>query len=259
MTSLDRIKSEWEFLAQQDALFSILTDESKIGGKWEIEEFMTTGEKEIETVMGHLAQLNVCIEYGGKALDFGCGVGRLTQPLAQRFDSCVGVDISEKMIQIAESFNRQANCDYICSSDVRLPFEDESFSFIYTNIVLQHMPHSLADGYLRQFVRILQPGGVAVFGVQDSYAISNISSFVARARQVLHLRSRIKAILKIDSADMEMHCLPEDAVRRAVFPAKIVSTQFTNSAAKDFNGSLAYLDQTPCSGYIGKQYCVVKP
>jgi hypothetical protein len=57
---------------------------------------------------------------------------------------------------------------------------------------------------------------------------------------------------------MQMHCLPERAVRRALHPAKVADIQLTNTAAKDFNGQLVYLRQPPAAGYIGKQYCVVK-
>jgi hypothetical protein len=57
---------------------------------------------------------------------------------------------------------------------------------------------------------------------------------------------------------MQMHCLPERVVRRALGSAGIVDIQFTNTAAKDFNGELVYLRQGPASGYVGKQYCVVK-
>jgi hypothetical protein len=56
-----------------------------------------------------------------------------------------------------------------------------------------------------------------------------------------------------------MHCLPERVVRRAIGSARIVDIQYTNTAAKDFNGELVYLRQAPTSGYVGKQYCVTKP
>jgi hypothetical protein len=62
---------------------------------------------------------------------------------------------------------------------------------------------------------------------------------------------------------MQMHCLPEAIVRRtlasAKIPAIIVDVRFTNTAARDFNGKLVYLDQAPASGYVGKQYCVIAP
>ena len=57
---------------------------------------------------------------------------------------------------------------------------------------------------------------------------------------------------------MQMHCLPELVVRRALGSARIVDIQYTNTAAKDFNGELVYLRQGPTSGYVGKQYCVTE-
>jgi SAM-dependent methyltransferase len=258
MTSLDRLKNDWESLAEGDALSAILTDASKTAGRWSIEEFMATGDAEIGTVMRHLASLHCIPDCNGAALDFGCGVGRLTQALAQRFASCVGVDISQSMIQTADFFNQHAHCRYVTNSDVRLPFSDDSFSFIYSNIVLQHMPRRFSKRYLKEFERILAPGGVLVFGVQDSFAIHGVSSLLTRIRHVLRIRSRIKVALRLGPGDMQMHCLPERVVRDALGSAKIVDIQLTKTAAKDFNGKLAYLRQTPASGYIGKQYCVVK-
>jgi SAM-dependent methyltransferase len=259
MTSLDKLKNAWEGLASRDALSAILTDDSKTGGKWNVAEFMATGDAEIETVMSHLAAIGHPPDFTGAALDFGCGVGRLTQALAKRFASCVGVDISEQMIQQADSLNQCQHCRYIANSSPHLPFDDGRFAFVYSNIVLQHVPRALAKKYLREFVRVLAPGGVLVFGVQDSFAAPDLSSRMVRIRHVLHLRSRIRVALKRGGGDMQMHCLPEAIVRRALAPAKIVDVQFTNTAARDFNGRLVYLDHPPASGYIGKQYCVSAP
>jgi SAM-dependent methyltransferase len=254
--TLDKLKSDWEGLAERDALWAILTDGSKAGGKWNVAEFMATGDAEIETVLSYLAGIDHMPDCKGAALDFGCGVGRLTQPLARHFALCVGVDISQQMIQKAESLNQYAHCRYVANSDATLPFTDASFSFIYSNIVLQHVPPRFSEEYLREFVRVLAPGGVLVFGVQDSLA--GISSLLMRARMVLRIRSRIKSALGVSAGDMQMHCLPESVVRGALGSARVVDIQFTNTAAKDFNGKLVYLRQAPTSGYVGKQYCVVK-
>jgi SAM-dependent methyltransferase len=259
MSNLEKLRNAWEGLAERDALSAILTDDSKAGGKWNIAEFMATGDAEIETVMNHLARIGHAPDPGGAALDFGCGVGRLTQALARRFASVVGVDISKHMIEQAESLNQYAHCRYIASSAARLSFDDASFSFIYSNIVLQHVPRPLARNYLREFVRLLAPAGVLVFGVQDSFAAPNLSSRLVRIRHVVHLRSRIRVALKRGAGDMQMHCLPERIVRRALGSAQIVDIQFTNTAARDFNGKLLYLEQPPASGYVGKQYCVIAP
>jgi SAM-dependent methyltransferase len=258
MTDLDKLKDDWEQLAERDALWAILTDGSKLGGKWNVADFMATGEAEIEAVMHYLRKTHCIPNFAGAALDFGCGVGRLTQPLARRFASCVGIDISQQMIQKAGSLNRYEHCSYVANSEARLPFADASFSFIYSNIVLQHVPRPFSEAYLREFVRVLAPGGVLVFGVQDSLEEQYFSSLLVRVRQVLRLRTRIKVVLGLCPGNMQMHCLPEAVVRSALGSARVADIQYTNTAAKDFNGKLVYLEQPPTTGYVGKQYCVVK-
>ena len=51
MSTLDNLKNAWEGLAGRDALSAILTDDSKTGGKWDLAEFLATGDAEIETVI----------------------------------------------------------------------------------------------------------------------------------------------------------------------------------------------------------------
>jgi len=256
MTSLAAIKNAWEDLAEQDAMGAILTDPSKVGGRWDLREFMQTGEAEVETVLGHLTRIGEIPDFGGTALDFGCGVGRLTQALASRFASCVGVDISTLMIRNAVTLNQHEHCSYQLVTGKVLPFADGTFSFIYSNIVLQHVPRKYAIGYLREFERVLKPGGILVFGVQDCFAAPDFASKMIRMRHVLRLRSRLRAALG-RSGDMQMHLFPERLVHRALSGCRLVDVQVTNTAAKDFNGRLRYLDEAPTLGYVGKQYCVV--
>ena len=258
MTSLTALKNAWEDLAERDALGAILTDPERVGGKWNLGEFMATGEAENDIVMDHLSAIGHLPEFEGKALDFGCGVGRLTQAMAWRFTSCVGVDISTQMIKNAESLNQHAHCRYQVVAGPLLPFVDGSFSFIYSNIVLQHVPRKYAVAYLREFERVLKPGGILVFGVQDRFEDSDFSSRMVRLRHILRLRSRLRSVMGRGGSDMQMHCLPERLVRGALRRARIVDVQLTNTAAKDFNGRLAYLDRAPARGYVGKQYCAVK-
>jgi SAM-dependent methyltransferase len=168
------------------------------------------------------------------------------------------VDISQTMIQRAQSLNELPHCQYVTTSGTPLPFPAEAFSFVYSNIVLQHIPQRFAKEYLREFVRVLAPGGLLVFGVQDSFAMPNLSSLLTRARHILRLRSRVDVALRIGSGDMQMHCLPERVVRQVLGSAKVLDVQFTNTAAKDFNGKLVYLQRPPESGYVSKQYCVTK-
>jgi SAM-dependent methyltransferase len=256
MSTLDSLRDDWEQLAEQDALWAILTDSTKVDGKWELAEFMATGKAEIATVMSYLSRIKCIPNCKGSALDFGCGVGRITQALAPEFATCVGLDISQQMIDKATTFNQFRNCTYVASSESRLPFANESFIFIYSNIVLQHVPPQFAIEYVREFVRILAPGGVLLFGVQDAFI--GVSSMLTRVRNLVQLRSRIKRALGKPVGNMQMYCLPEQEIRTALGDAHIVDIQYTNIGAKDFNGNLVYLPRPLSSGYVGKQYCVMK-
>jgi SAM-dependent methyltransferase len=258
MTSLAALRNAWENLAEQDALGAILTDPSKTGGRWDLGEFMQTGETEVDSVLRHLEDIEQMPDLRGAALDFGCGVGRLTQAMARKFASCIGVDISMQMIRSAQSLNQHPACSYKLVTANVLPFADATFSFIYSNIVLQHVPRKYSVRYLREFERVLNPGGILVFGVQDQFAAPDLSSRMVRVRHILRIRSRLRAVLGPSGGDMQMHLLPERLVRAALSGSRVVDVQLTNTAAKDFNGRLRYLKQAPAQGYVGKQYCVVK-
>src|SRR5580698_649358 len=136
MMDLEQLRSDWDALAKRDALWAILTDDSKTEGGWGVAEFFETGEIEMATVMGYIGDVACVPDGSGAALDFGCGVGRLTQAMSRRFAACVGVDISEEMIRQADALNQYAHCNYMTSVTERLPFADESFVFAYSNIVL---------------------------------------------------------------------------------------------------------------------------
>jgi len=162
--NLKELQSNWNMFGKQDPLWAIATWPDKKGNRWELREFFDLGEKEIAGVLNHLTLLGVPVPRG-RALDFGCGVGRLTQALAQHFDEVTGVDIAPSMINLANQYNRHgARCMYRLNEvdDLEL-FPSERFDFIYTNIVLQHMLPAYSKAYIREFIRVLKPGGVMVF------------------------------------------------------------------------------------------------
>jgi len=260
MTSLQELQRNWESLAQEDPLWSICTDPEKRHHRWEIDEFFATGKREIEIVMEHLRGLEIPIDRSAPALDFGCGVGRLTRALAEYFPDCFGVDISPTMIRLAEDFNLSyPRCHFRLnqSPDLQI-FEDRCFGFIYTSIVFQHIERSYVEKYLAELVRTLKPGGILVFQIVDRFH----AGAVARLRHRLKIRRRISRWFKAgqDTFQMEMHCLPESQVRELLkgLKVRISDVRRTNSAEPDFNGRLQFLDHDPEHGFISKQYCVIK-
>ncbi|MCX6152285.1 MAG: class I SAM-dependent methyltransferase [Ignavibacteriales bacterium] len=164
---INRLKKIWEELAEEDPFWAILSCPQKKGRKWEVDEFFATGVNEIQDLMNFLGRKNI-IYKKFHALDFGCGVGRLTQPLTNYFDFVTGLDISPKMIELSIKFNQKDNARYILNQQLNLScFLDESFSFIYSNIVLQHIPKNVTFNYLKEFSRVLCEGGILVFQLPD--------------------------------------------------------------------------------------------
>ncbi len=151
---------QWEEMAHLDPLFAILTEKAKQFGRWDTEEFFASGRKEIDELM---EARGFSKGDNGRALDFGCGVGRLSKALRAYFGEVTGVDIAEGMIDLAR--RHAPRCRFILNrhEDLSL-FENDSFDFIYSNIVLQHQPTQiLARRYIGEFIRIIKPRGIIVF------------------------------------------------------------------------------------------------
>jgi len=112
-------------------------------------------------------------------LDFGCGVGRVTRPLAAHFAEVIGVDVSSSMIERARALTTDSRCRFVvnASPDLR-QFNDQSFDFVYSRIVLQHLPPAIAGRYISEMVRVLVPGGVLLFQVPTPIA-SGLDAFLA--------------------------------------------------------------------------------
>ncbi len=159
-------RRNWEEFAKKDPLWAILPIPEKKDNRWKIDDLYQTGHAEIDSVMNYLKGLNLNIEFN-RALDFGCGVGRLTQALCKYFEECIGIDIALGMLQIARGHNKyRERCSYIlnCTSDLRI-FKNDVFDFIYSNIVFQHLPPKLTLGYIKDFLRVIKKNGVIIFQV----------------------------------------------------------------------------------------------
>lgn len=161
---INELQHNWNQFGEIDPLWSILTEPDKKGNKWQVDEFFKTGVEEIDAVIRHVESLGLNTARR-KALDFGCGVGRLTQALANYFDEVDGVDIAPSMIERANKFNSHGDrCRYYLNEtdDLKL-FADNRFDLIYTNITLQHIAPRYSKNYIKEFVRILIPHGLLIF------------------------------------------------------------------------------------------------
>ncbi len=162
--SLRQLSRTWNAFGRQDPLWAILSHRDKRGNRWDLAEFLQTGREEIDDALAYARQHQPELQLQS-ALDFGCGVGRLTQALAEHFETVDGVDIAVSMLERAEAINTHGDrCRYHLNAGRDLQrFRDQQFDFVYSNLTLQHMPQSLAHGYILELCRVLRPGGALVF------------------------------------------------------------------------------------------------
>jgi len=83
--NLKRLGRNWQHLGETDPHWAILTDATHKGRRWDEDEFYATGVREVEMLLDRFEKWHVPRERR-RALDFGCGAGRITIPLATHFD-----------------------------------------------------------------------------------------------------------------------------------------------------------------------------
>src|SRR5690349_18237657 len=135
--STDRDWRRWARLDPYYAVFS--RDEFRSVNTSTRDEFFETGVKHLNDVLTtlrhHFGPLNE-----DSALDYGCGVGRVTIPLAQRFKGVTGIDVSNEMLAEATSNLTKADTHNVTlkSSGDALLADGKQFDLVHCYNVLQH-------------------------------------------------------------------------------------------------------------------------
>ena len=215
--SLERHRQDWERLAEADPLWAVLTDPSRRGHGWDADEFLATGAAEVGHVLETAASLGLPHRYG-RALDFGCGVGRLTRALGGRFDLAVGVDISAAMVEAARRVNADVPaCEFVVNTSPDLArFRSREFDLAYSSLVLQHQPsRELVGRYVGELLRVTAPDGLVVFGVPDAIAWPYRLELRRRLYAFLRTLGVSEAVLlrRTSLTPMRMTVVPERLVR----------------------------------------------
>lgn len=210
--NLSRLQKNFESLAREDPLWTVLSDNSKKGGKWDPEEFYQSGEDAVRGLQEELARRGIEMA-GEKALDFGCGVGRLTFPLSRRFDEAIGVDISKSMIVQANKNKCRGNKSrFILNTENSLNFlKSGSLSFAYSDIVFQHIRPRYSKAYFVEIARALKPGGIFAFQLPSHLKNGNLVR-----KRFSYWQRAISQILGIGDAYFEMNAIPRDKLIRYI-------------------------------------------
>lgn len=163
-------KETWENLAVNDAYFAVSTFDkfraSNIDAESK-EDFFQSGRDHVERIWNELEGGFGLKLRPRRALDYGCGVGRVLLALAEKCDTVVGVDISPTMLDVtwkncAES--NVANIELQTVTDFSNA-DDETYDLVHSYIVLQHIDPKIGNKLISKMIERLVPGGVGMLHV----------------------------------------------------------------------------------------------
>lgn len=155
---MNAIKEYWNNVGESDSVnyeISHIADE---------DAFYASGEKEGKRIFKNDLSL---LPAKGNVLELGCGRGRIIRYLASQRpeQQFYGVDVSEKMIERAYPGD---NVKYSVNDGIDLfNFNDCFFTAVYCFLVFQHLPRAIVRSYIREIIRVLEPGGTFIFQVQS--------------------------------------------------------------------------------------------
>lgn len=159
-----RMRADWNQRAKEDAYYYVA-----FGRKGQDDdEFFSTADDVVRSLEAALKRLAPGDRRTRKALEIGCGPGRLMRPMSWNFGEIHGVDVSDEMIRLAaQKLKSVPNAFPQATSGADLScYTDESFDFVYSYAVFQHIPsRDVVFTYLTEARRVLKDDGIAVFQI----------------------------------------------------------------------------------------------
>jgi SAM-dependent methyltransferase len=216
---LAHIEKSWSQFGAEDPYWSVLSHDTYHRENFEEHEeaFWNSGESDVLWLQRWMERNQLTLPDNATCLEYGCGTGRVTRWLAQKFDSVVACDISETHMQIAREaipLDLRKRVTFVRIDRLSKLDELPPFDVLFSIIVLQHNPPPVIAYVLDGLLQRLRPGGVACFQVptfQHGYRFA-IADYIAAVEQ--------------NKEYIEMHVLPqryvfEIAARHGCVPVEV--------------------------------------
>lgn len=119
-------------------------------------------------MFSHLDHLNLPRDI--KVYDAGCGDGKISVKLADRFASVTACDFGEAVLRQAEKHRNKLGLNHLqferCDLNQSIPHDDDSFDLVTCiHVIMKVKDYKNA---LKEFYRILKPGGYLVLSCPTS-------------------------------------------------------------------------------------------
>ncbi|MBD3759551.1 class I SAM-dependent methyltransferase [Rhizorhabdus sp.] len=216
----DRIAAAWKIFGETEPHWSVIVSDDfrQANLADNIDRFYLSGRGDIDVHLNFLARAGLPTRFG-RALDFGCGVGRLTLALAAHADQVVGVDISPPHLALAaERAEAQGigNAAFESIDSVADLDRYGDLDFIISRIVLQHNPPPVMAALYRRLLTALKPGGVAIVQIPTYIQGQNFTA---------------ADYLANEQPSMEMNALPQKLVFEIIAETGCVPLEIREDSA----------------------------
>jgi ubiquinone/menaquinone biosynthesis C-methylase UbiE len=155
-----RMRDDWNTRAREDASYYVAFGRRQQSDA----DFLATATEVINILESELSRVPPPQRNAWKALEIGCGPGRLMRPMSRHFAEIHGADVPDEMIALArERLRDTPNAHpHLTDGATLAEFPDESFDFVYSYAVFQHVPsREVISTYMRETCRVLKTGGFA--------------------------------------------------------------------------------------------------
>lgn len=190
--SLRTERDRWERLAR-DPYYAVLNVEAHRDARLTVEDraaFARSGEEDMARTVDEIRRWVTPDFAPRRAVDFGCGVGRLTIPIARLAGQVTGIDISQAMLEEARrncAASDITNATFVSSEDYfgAIGTVDDGVDFVHAYIVFQHMPPAAGLWVADALVARLASGGVGALHFTYARRAPRLRRVVNRLRRLV--------------------------------------------------------------------------
>ena len=186
--ALHKSDTEWESMGRKDPYYGVVTcDDFRRENltPQNLDDFFKSGDSHVAFLLERIRERLDKNFKPRRALDFGCGVGRCTIPMAKCCEQVTGVDVSQSMLDEA-----RRNCDKQGLKNIELALSDDtlsrvtgSFDLVHSFITFQHIPPARGERIFERMAQLLANGGVGVHQVVYSREVSATVKFAGLMRK----------------------------------------------------------------------------
>jgi SAM-dependent methyltransferase len=191
----------WRDYGRSDPYYGVLSDaryHADVIDERARAEFFASGEQDIERTFAWIRHVLDPAFAPRRAVDFGCGLGRLALPLAKRVGHVTGVDISPDMLEEARKNCARAgvvNAEFVLSDDALSRLSGE-YDFVHSFIVFQHIPPARGEAMLTRLLDHLADGGIGALHFTFGSRLSGTRRLVQLLRKRVPMANNLVNVAK---------------------------------------------------------------